>query len=126
MENQNTNTEVKDTVSKAIGISEERNLQLVDIIIAAIEQLGKTEEVNHSNAIIACEKALPADITRTEMLYARHMIQYKAEQFARLQQLEKMRDNFEAMLKMMIERLKELDKDENDEDEEESVDPSAN
>ena len=126
MENQNTNTEVKDTVSKAIGMSEERNLQLVDIIIAAIEQLGKTEEVNRSNAIIACEKVLPADMTRIEMLYLGHMIQYKAEQFARLQQLEKMRDNPEEMLKMMIERLKELGKDKNDEDEEESVDPSAN
>lgn len=120
MENQNT--EVKDTVSNAIGISAERNVQLVDSIIGAIEKLGKTEEVNRSNAIIACEKALPEDMTRMEMLYAGHMIQHKAEQFARLQQLEKMRDNPEEMLKMMIERLKELGKDED----EESVDPSAN
>lgn len=124
MENQNTNTEEKQTVSNAIGISEERNVQLVDIVIAAIEQLGKTEEVNRSNAIVACEKALPEDVTRTEMLYLGHMIQYKAEQFAHLQQLEKMRNNPEEMLKMMIERLSELS--DNDEDEEESVDPSAN
>ena len=113
MKNKNTES----TVSASIGISEERNLQLVDIVIAAIEKLGKTEKVNRSNAIIACEKELPEDITRTEMLYVGHMIQYKAEQFARLQQLEKMRDNPEEMLKMMIERLKELSDNDEDEDE---------
>jgi hypothetical protein len=84
MENQNTES----TVSSSLGMSEERNDQLVSIVIAAIEKLGKTEKVNRANSFVACEKELPLDISRTELLYLGYMIQYKAEQFAQLQQLE--------------------------------------
>lgn len=121
MENQNT----KSTVSASIGMSEERNEQLTNIVINAIQELGKTEKVNRSNALIACEKELPLDISRTELLYVGYMIQHKAEQFARLQQLEEMEKDPIAMLQMLVDKMKQQ-MQEDDEDEEESVDPSAN
>jgi hypothetical protein len=95
-------------------MSEERNDQLVSIVIAAIEKLGKTEKVNRVNSFVACEKELPLDISRTELLYMGYMIQYKTEQFAELQQLEEMRTK--------------LFGNDNDDDETEDnlVDPSAN
>jgi hypothetical protein len=70
MENQNTES----TVSSSLGMSEERNDQLVSIVIAAIEKLGKTEKVNRVNSVLACEKELPLDISRTELLYMGYMI----------------------------------------------------
>ncbi len=87
MENQNTES----TLSSSLGMSQERNDQLVNIVIAAIQKLGKTEKVNRVNSFVACEKELPLDISRTELLYLGYMIQYKAEKFAELQQLEEMR-----------------------------------
>lgn len=114
MKNKNTES----TVSASIGMSEERNEQLLNIVIAAIEKLGKTEKVNRSNAIIACEKELPEDITRTEMLYVGHMIQYKAEQFARLQQLEELEKDPVSMLQIIVDKMKQqMQEDDENEDE---------
>jgi hypothetical protein len=110
MENQNTES----TVSSSLGMSEERNDQLVSIVIAAIQKLGKTEKVNRVNSFVACEKELPLDISRTELLYLGYMVQYKAEQFAKLQQLEEIKT-----------KLFGNDNDD-DETEDNPVDPSAN
>jgi hypothetical protein len=112
MENQNTES----TVSSSLGMSEERNDQLVSIVIAAIEKLGKTEKVNRLNSFVACEKELPLDISRTELLYMGYMIQYKAEQFAQLQQLEEIKTKL----------FGNDNDDEENQTEDNPVDPSAN
>lgn len=124
MENQNTES----TVSASIGMSEERDEQLESIVIAAIKKLGKTEKVNRSNALLACEKELPLDISRTELLYMGYIIQHKAKEFVRLQQLEELKKDSAAMLQMFVDKMKQhmQEDDEDDEKEEKSVDPLAN
>lgn len=108
MENQQNTQEVKTGMEHSLGISAERNEQLVDIVINAISEFGKTEDVNRANIIAVCEKALPADMTRTELLYMGHMIQYKGEQYAQLQQMEKAKKDPAAFMEMLVDRLKQL------------------
>jgi ABC-type Na+ transport system ATPase subunit NatA len=119
---ENTNTEKKQTTISVLGISEERSNQLVQIVVDTIDELGKTEEIQRANSILACEKALPADLTRTEMLFIGHIVQLKAKDFAYIQAMEKLeKEDPVAALKMLLGNLVSKEKDE-----EETPDPSAN
>lgn len=78
-----------ESVSSKLGIPEERNEFLVDIIIATIQKMDENGiEVNRSTAIQECAKAfetqLPGPMTMEECLYVGHMIQVKGQHFAEM------------------------------------------
>ena len=129
MENQNTQT--AKTMDVTLGISEERNEQLVDIIIKTIQDMDANGvEVNRSTVIQECEKTLPADMTRLETLYMGHMIQEKGQQFAQMKHYEKMKNDPDSFAQMLINALG-LSDDKDDDDSSEAdkgqpADPQLN
>jgi hypothetical protein len=126
MENQNTQR--ANSIDAALGITQERNEQLVDIVIKTIQDMDANGvEINRSSVIEACDKTLPADMTRLETLYMGHMIQFKGEQFANMKAHEKMKNNPDSLAQMLIEALGLSDEDESSEaDKEQPVDPQLN
>ena len=129
MENQNTQT--AKTMDVTLGISEERNEQLVNIVIKTIQDMDANGiEVNRSTVIQECEKTLPADMTRLETLYMGHMVQEKGQQFAQMKHYEKMKNNPDSLTQMLINALG-LSDDEDDDDSSEAdkgqpADPQLN
>lgn len=88
-----------ETFSQSLGISEERNVMLVDTVIRALEQMiASNIEINKSSALKYCAKELP-EMTLEETLYIGHVIQLKAEALAKMVILEKL--------------MKKMDKSEN-------------
>jgi hypothetical protein len=129
MENQNTQT--AKTMDVTLGISEERNEQLVDIVIKTIQDMDANGiEVNRSTVIQECEKTLPADMTRLETLYMGHMVQEKGGQFVNMKAMENMKNNPGSLTQMLINALglsdDEDDDDSSEADKEQPVDPQLN
>jgi hypothetical protein len=129
MENQNTQT--AKTMDVTLGISEERNEQLVNIVIKTIQDMDANGvEVNRSTVIQECEKTLPADMTRLETLYMGHMVQEKGGQFVNMKAMENMKNNPGSLAQMLINALG-LSDDEDDDDssegeEKQPADPQLN
>ena len=129
MENQNTQR--ANSIDATLGITQERNEQLVDIVIKTIQDMDANGiEVNRSTVIQECEKTLPADMTRLETLYMGHMIQFKGEQFANMKAHEEMKNNPDSLTQMLINALglsdDEDDDDSSEADKEQPVDPQLN